>query len=141
MAECIFREAVRARGLESRYEIDSAATSTDEVGNPIYPPAQKKLREMGVPLSGHRARQMTPEDYARSELLIGMESRNLLNMRRIVGGDPDGKIRRLLDFADHPADIADPWYTGDFDTAYTEILAGCNALLDALEQPKNSPIK
>ena len=134
MAECIFRDMVEKRGLAREFCIDSAATSTEELGNPIYPPARRKLAAMGVPLTGHRARQMTRSDYRDFDLILGMETANIRNILRITGGDPEGKVRRLLDYTDRPRDIDDPWYTDDFDTAYREIARGCEALLASLEQ-------
>ena len=128
MAECIFSRMAEEAGLSDRLEIASAATSDEERGNPIYPPAARKLREKGIPLRPHAARRMTAADYGRFDLLIGMEERNLSAMRRIAGGDPEGKIRRLLP----DRDVADPWYTDDFETAYRDIAGGCRALLDRL---------
>lgn len=132
MAACIFTEMARKRGKSAAFSVDSAATSAEELGNPMYPPARRKLREKGVPVLPHAARRMTAADYEEYDLLLGMEERNLVNMRRIAGGDPEGKIRRLLDAAPRPRDVADPWYTGDFETAYRDIAEGCQALLDRL---------
>lgn len=134
MAECIFKDMVEKRGLSGKFFIDSAATSTEELGNPIYPPARRKLTAMGVPLTGHRARQMTRRDYRDFDLILGMETANIRNILHITGGDPEGKVRRLLDYTDRPRDIDDPWYTDDFDTAYREIAQGCEALLASLEK-------
>ena len=136
MAECIFKQMVAKRGLTEQFYINSAATSTEEWGNPIYPPARRKLQEIGVPIANHRAVQMMAGDYARYDLLIGMDANNLRAMRRIAGGDPDGKLRRLLDYTDTPGDVADPWYTDDFDAAYDDISRGCQALLDHLTNTK-----
>ena len=134
MAECILKDMVERRGLSREFFIDSAATSTEEIGNPIYPPARQKLREMGVPLTGHKARQMTRGDYRDYDLILGMESANIRSILRITGGDPEGKVRRLLDSTAHPRDIADPWYTGNFDVTYADIAEGCQALLENLEK-------
>ena len=134
MAECVLKNMVAQSGRSSEFYIDSAATSREEIGNPIYPPAVRKLKEEGIPLSGHRAVQMTREDYDKYDLLLAADSANLRNMRRIAGGDPQGKIRRLLDYTSHPRDIADPWYTGNFDVTYDDIVEGCQALLDWLDQ-------
>lgn len=134
MAECILKDMVERRGLSGEFFIDSAATSTEEIGNPIYPPARQKLREMGVPLTGHRARQMTRADYRDYDLILGMESANIRSILRITGGDPEGKVRRLLDGTARPRDIADPWYTGNFDVTYDDIVEGCQALLENLEK-------
>ena len=109
-------------------------TSREEIGNPIYPPAKRKLKEMGVPFGDHRAVQMTRADYDRYDLLLAADSANVRNMTRIAGGDPEHKIRRLLDDCPRPRDIADPWYTGNFDVTYDDIVEGCEALLDRLER-------
>lgn len=127
MAQYLFAQ----RGLECVSE--SAATSREEIGNPIYPPARRKLRQMGVPFGDHRAVQMTRGDYDRYDLLLAMDGANVRNMTAIAGGDPAGKIRRLLDYGSRPRDIADPWYTGDFDATYADLEEGCGALLDWLE--------
>ena len=132
MAECVMSRMVRDRGLEGEISVDSAATSSEEIGNPIYPPAARKLREKGVAILPHTARRMTAADYGRYDRLIGMDEANRRNMLRISGGDPEGKISLLLDHARHPREVADPWYTGDFETAYRDIEEGCAALLESL---------
>ena len=132
MAEFIMKAAVRAAGLEARFQVDSAAVSREEIGNPIYPLAQRQLRAHGVPFDDHRARQMTRADYGAYDLLVGMDGSNLAAMRRICGGDPDGKLRLLMEYTRTPRDVADPWYSGDFDAAWRDIESGCRALLDAL---------
>ena len=132
MAEFMMKAEVREAGLESRFRIDSAAVSREEIGNPIYPPAQRQLRAHGVPFDDHRARQMTRADYGAYDLLVGMDGSNLAAMRRICGGDPDGKLRLLMEYTRTPRDVADPWYSGDFDAAWRDIESGCRALLDAL---------
>ena len=132
MAEFVFRDLVQKRGLEGRFQAASAATSAEELGNPVHPGTRRRLAREGISTQGKRAALLTPEDYARYDLLIGMEERNLAAMRRILGGDPEGKLRRLLDFSPRPRDIADPWYTGDFDRTYDDVLEGCQALLDSL---------
>lgn len=134
MAECVLKNMVAQSGRSSEFYIDSAATSREEIGNPIYPPAVRKLKGEGIPLSGHRAVQMTREDYDKYDLLLAADSANLRNIRRIAGGDPQGKIRRLLDYTSRPRDIADPWYTGNFDVTYDDIVEGCQALLDWLDK-------
>ena len=123
---------VQEAGLASRFRIDSAAVSREELGRPIYPPAQRQLRAHGVPFDDHRARQTTRGDYAAYDLLIGMDGSNLAAMRRICGGDPDGKLRLLMEYTGTSRSVADPWYTGDFDAAWRDIESGCRALLDAL---------
>ena len=132
MAEFVFRDLAARRGVAGRFSADSAATSDEEIGNPVHPGTVRALRARGVPMTPHRAAQMTRADYARYDLLLGMEESNVRRMLRITGGDPDGKVRRLLDFSAHPRDIDDPWYTGDFDATYRDIREGCEALLDAL---------
>lgn len=129
MAEFIFRDLVKKAGLEKEIVCASAATSREEYGNPVYPPARRQLMKMGIDPAGKRAVTMTKSDYAAYDLLLGMEARNVARMKEICGGDPQGKIRRLLDHAQQPRDIADPWYSGDFDTACRDILEGCRILL------------
>lgn len=132
MAEFVMKDLVGKAGADERFFIASAATSTEEIGNPVYPPARRKLAEHGIGCAGKTARQMTAADYREYDLLIGMDSANLRNMRRICGGDPEGKIRLLMDFTDRPGDVADPWYTGDFETTWRDISAGCRGLLEWL---------
>ena len=134
MAEFIMKDLVQQAGLEGQFHIESAATSTEEIGNPVYPPARRKLAEHGIDCTGKTARQLTRADYDRYDLLVGMDRANLRNMTRICGGDPDGKIRLLLDHTDHPGDVADPWYTNDFETTWWDVLAGCHGLLDACRE-------
>jgi protein-tyrosine phosphatase len=128
MAEYVMKYLVEQAQLTDQYMIASAATSTEEIGNPVYPPARRKLAEHGISCNGHAARQMTRADYSRYDLLIGMDSANLRNMTRIAGGDPEGKIRPLL----YDKDVADPWYTGNFEATWQDVLRGCQALLDEL---------
>ncbi len=134
MAEFIFRDMVKKHGLDSRIQCASAGTSDEEYGNPVYPPAKRKLASLGIDCAGKYARQMTRADYGAYDLLIGMESRNVARMRQICGGDPDGKIRLMLSSSPFPRDIADPWYTGDFDIACRDITEGCELLLRELAQ-------
>ena len=134
MAEYIFRDMAEKRGLSGQILVESAATSTEEWGNPVYPPAQRKLRQLGIDCSGKRARTMRKEDYQQYDLLIGMENRNLIAMRRICGGDPEEKIHLMLEHSPNPRDIADPWYTGDFDTACRDIQEGCELWLEKLAE-------
>lgn len=131
MAEMIFRALARQAGREGEFDISSLAASREEEGNGLYPPAQAKLREKGVPITPHTARQITRADYDRADLILAMDSRNLRSLRRILGGDPDGKIHLLTGYTDG-GEIDDPWYTGDFETAYRAIAAGCTALLAQL---------
>lgn len=129
MAEFVMKELVFQAHLEHQFYIESAATSTEEIGNPVYPPARRKLAEHGIGCQGKTSRQMTRADYDRFDLLIGMDDWNIRNMRRICGGDPEGKIIRLLDLTNRPGDVADPWYTGDFEATWQDVLLGCQALL------------
>lgn len=136
MAQCVFQNMVNRAGLSDRFFIDSAAAHRDELGSPIYPPARRKLEREGVPVLSHRARLMTPADYDHFDLLIGMDQANLTDMRRVFSGDPSGKCALLLDFAGRSAPISDPWYTGDFDETYRDVLEGCQALFDRLKFKK-----
>ena len=124
------KDLVKKAGRENDFVIESAATSTEEIGNSVYPPARRKLAEHGIGCQGKTARQMTRSDYNRYDLLIGMDSYNIRNMRNIAGGDPEGKIRMLMDYTDRPGDVADPWYTGDFEATWRDVLEGCRALLE-----------
>ena len=134
MAEFIMKDLVEKAGLADRFEIASAATSTEELGNPVYPPVRAVLAEHGIGCGGHAARQLTRADYGRWDLLVGMDRANLRNMARICGGDPDGKLRLLMEYAGEPdREVADPWYTRDFQAAWRDISAGCRGLLRALE--------
>ena len=133
MAESVFTYLVNQRGLKPNFEIDSAATSREEIGNPPHYGTVTKLRQVGIPVIPHRARQMTKDDYEYYDYLIGMDTANIRNMNRIAGGDPEGKIYKLPSFAGLSKDIADPWYTGNFDETYNDVLEGCNAFLDYLQ--------
>ena len=132
MAEFVMKDLVRKAGLASQFHIESAATSREEIGNPVYPPARRKLAEYGISCDGHAARQLTNADYEKYDLLIGMDRDNLRDMYHICGGDPDGKLRLLMDYTDRPDDVADPWYTGDFESTWQDVLAGCQGLLREL---------
>ena len=131
MAEFIMKDLVRKAGLEAQFHIESAATSTEEIGNPVYPPARRKLVEHGIDCTGKTARQLTNSDYDKYDLLIGMDRANLRNMHRICGGDFASKLHLLMDYTDRPGDVADPWYTDDFETTWWDVLEGCRGLLDA----------
>ncbi len=135
MAEMILRDLVRRRGLKG-YEIDSAAVSREEIGNPVYPPAWRELAAHGVPCLDHRARQVRAEEYAQWDHLIVMDMSNVTRLLRILGEDPEHKVHRLLDFTGRPADVSDPWYSDRFDIAYRDILSGCEALIRYLEGEK-----
>lgn len=136
MAEFIMKDLVSKRGVANHYEIASAATSDEELGNPVYPPAKKKLAEHGIGCAGKTARQVTSSDYDYYDYLIVMEEKNRKYLSYIIGEDIENKVFRLLDFTNHGHDIADPWYTGNFDIAWNEIYEGCNSLLDFLENSK-----
>ena len=134
MAEFVMKDLVKKAGLSSQFHIESAATSREEIGNPVYPPARRKLAEHGISCNGHAARQLTNQDYDKYDLLIGMDSANLRNMYRICGGDFAGKLHLLMDYTDHPRDVADPWYTEDFESTWRDVLEGCQGLLKELLQ-------
>ncbi|MBQ4306819.1 MAG: low molecular weight phosphotyrosine protein phosphatase [Bacteroidales bacterium] len=130
MAEFIFKALVKARGLEDRYHVESAAVSAEELGNPIYPPARRCLSQHGVWFDqGKRARQITAADYGRFDRIICMDSSNLRLIRRIIPEDREGKIHLLMSYTGTGRDVADPWYTGDFETTFQDILEGCEAML------------
>ena len=133
MAEFVMKDLAAKAGLAERLEIASAATSTEEIGNPVYPPAQRKLAEHGIGCAGKTARQMTRRDYEAYDYLIAMDRNNLRNMQRFVGSDPAGKVSLLMDHTAHPGDVADPWYTGDFDATWRDVTEGCAALLEELK--------
>lgn len=138
MAEFVFKRLVRRAGLEDAFEVASAATSDEEVGNPVYPLAKRTLAEHGIGCPGKTARQLTPDDYDRYDMLIGMDGANLRNMELLFGGDPDGKLSLLLDHTPesdtkhHGRDVSDPWYTRKFNIAWDDISTGCAALFDKL---------
>ncbi|MEE1314962.1 MAG: low molecular weight protein-tyrosine-phosphatase [Faecalimonas sp.] len=132
MAQSVFTHLVRERRLDSLFEIDSAATSREEIGSSPHYGTVSKLKSVGISVIPHRARQMTMTDYEYFDYLIGMDTANIRNMQRIAGGDPDGKIYKLPSFAHQNRDIADPWYTGNFDDTYRDVLEGCEALLEYL---------
>lgn len=134
MAEFVMKDLVHKAGLDCNYYIESAATSTEEIGNEVYPPAKRKLAEHGISCKGKTARQMTRNDYVRFDLLIGMDEWNIRNMQRICGSDPEGKFHKLLDYTNRAGDVADPWYTGDFEATWRDILEGCQALLSGDEK-------
>ena len=132
MAEFVFRDMVKKAGLSDKVYIASAATSREELGNPVHHGTVRKLSPLGISTKGKYAVQMTKADYDEYDMLLAMDQYNIRNMLRIVGSDPENKIMRLLDLTDHPRDIADPWYTGNFDETYNDILEGCEALIKKL---------
>lgn len=133
MAEFVMKELVRRVGREQEFVIDSAAVSLEEIGNPIYPPAQRTLRAHGIPFDDHRARRVTTADYASYDLLVCMDDSNIRLLRRIIGCEPDpDRVRLLLSFAGIDRSVADPWYTDDFEATYRDLITGCTALLEQL---------
>ena len=134
MAEFVLKDMVKKAGLSSGLHIESAAVSAEELGNPVYPPARRELAAHGISCQGKTARLMTRADYDRFDLLVCMDSANLRRMERICGGDPQGKMSRLLDHTAYPGDVADPWYTGDFSRTWQDVEVGCRALLEKLRE-------
>lgn len=132
MAEFVMKHLVEERGLQERFEIASAATSTEEIGNPVYPPARRKLAEHGIGCHGKTARQMTMEDYRYYDLIIVMDQSNVRNLKRLLGEDTEGKVHLLMDYTTRPGEVADPWYTGNFDATWRDVLEGCEGLLEYL---------
>ena len=134
MAEFVLRDMLSIRGLANRVQVSSAATSSVELGNPVHPGTRRKLSEHGIGCDGKTARQITRRDYQAFDLIIGMDSSNMRNMQRAFGGDPDGKLRKLLSFCGENGDVADPWYTGNFDDTWRDVTRGCEALLNELQR-------
>ena len=135
MAEFVMKDLVKKAGLEMEFLIESAATSTEEIGNPVYPPARRKLAQHGIDCSGKTARQLQNDDYEEYDLLVGMDWENLHDMYRICGGDFDKKMHLLMEYAGHPdREVADPWYTGDFEATWQDVLTGCRGLLKMLTE-------
>ena len=132
MAEFIMKDLLQKAGMADRVYVASAATSTEEIGNPVYPPARRELAKHGICCDGKTARQMTRQDYDTFDYLIAMDRNNLRNMQRFVDNDPQGKVSLLLSHTSRPGDVADPWYTGDFTATWNDILLGCQALLREL---------
>ena len=126
------KHLVEEKGLQDQFEIASAATSTEEIGNPVYPPARRKLAEHGIGCQGKTARQMTRDDYRHFDYVIVMDRNNVRNLHRLLGGDPDQKIRLLMDYTRRPGQVADPWYTGDFEATWQDVLEGCEGLLKSM---------
>ena len=129
MAEFVFKDMAQKAGYADQFYIESAATSTWEIGNPVYPPAQDILRRHGISCKGKTARQMTREDYEKFDMLIGMDFNNLEDMRKICGGDPEYKMHLLMDFTDRPGNVADPYFTRDFEATWRDVTEGCGELL------------
>ena len=138
MAEYIMRHLVSQAHLSDSIHIASAATSPEEIGNPVYPPARRKLLQHGISCDGHSARQITRADYRRFDIIVGMDTYNMRNMMRLFKNDPERKLHLLMDFTTRPGDVADPWYTGNFDATWRDCLEGCTALLNLITDRKNS---
>lgn len=134
MAEFVMKDLIAKAGRQSEFYIESAATSTEEIGNSVYPPARQMLANHGISCKGKTARQMTRRDYQEFDFLIGMDEWNIRNMNRITGGDPDGKIIKLMNLTSRPGDVADPWYTGDFTATWRDVTEGCSALLKQIDK-------
>lgn len=135
MAELVFKDMVQKRGLALSFNISSCATSSEEVGNPIYPPAAQELARHGI-IGGHRARQLTKSDIINNDYILVMDSNNLLDVLRLTGGEYGDKIFKLCSFTDNPRDVADPWYTRNFETAFNDVYDGCNCFLEYLLREK-----
>lgn len=133
MAGFVMKGLVKKAGLETEFLIASAATSTEAIGNPVYPPAHRKLADHGISYAGKTSRQLTGADYDQYDLLIGMDRANIRNVNRVCGGDPAGKLHLLMEYTSRPGDVADPWFTGDFETTWQDVLAGCKGLLERLQ--------
>ena len=134
MAEFIFKRLASERGMIDKFEVESRATSAEELGNPVYPPARAELLRHGIGCDGKYAVQLSRLDYDRYDLFIGMDNANIRNMHRLFGGDPDEKIKKLMDYTARGGDVDDPWYSGDFATTYRDVSEGCAALLKALQK-------
>ena len=132
MAQYVFEDMVKKQGMGYLFEIDSAATSREEIGSDTHPGTKKKLSENGIPFTRRKARQLTKRDYEAFDYIIGMDDANVRNIMNICGGDPEGKVFKLLDFAGKDRSIADPWYTGNFDETYDDVTEGCEALMRSL---------
>ncbi len=136
MAEFIFKKMITEKGLSEKFHVASCATSREEIvrniGNPVYPPARAELKKHGIDAGSKRAVQLKREDYDDYDLFVAMDSMNVMNMMRIIGSDPDNKVKKLMDYTPRGGDVADPWWTGDFETTYRDIFDGCKALLNTL---------
>jgi len=132
MAEFVFKDMVEKKGIANEFYVESAATSSEEVGNPVHYGTRRKLGEIGISVEGKYARKMTRDDYNKFDYIIGMEEYNISCILRIIGSDNLNKVSRLLDYSENPRDIADPWYTHNFDITYNDIVEGCEAFLNRL---------
>ncbi len=136
MAEYVLKDIVKKQGKSDEFYIDSAATSREEIGNGVHYGTVNKLKELNIPCGNHKARQITENDYKEFDYIIGMEESNIKSIKRIIGKDKENKIHRLLDFSKNPRDISDPWYTGNFDKTYNDIIEGIDGLLQFLQKNK-----
>lgn len=134
MAEFIMKDIVKKAGLDEKIEISSVAATQDEIGNDLYPPAKRKLEEMGIPYTRRAARLFTSADYEKYDVIIGMDEENREDLLHLTQGDPKKKLKQLMDFTDTPKEVADPWYTGNFNETYEDILRGTTGLLQALRK-------
>lgn len=134
MAEYVFKDMIKKKNIDDKFYVDSAATSREEIGNPVHYGTRKKLEEQGIYCGDHRARQITKADYEEYDYLIGMDEANIRNMHRMLGADSDEKMYKLLDFTARKGSIADPWYTGNFDETYKDVVDGCEGLLCFLQE-------
>ena len=132
MAEFVMKHLVEERGLHDQFEIASAATTTEEIGNPVYPPARRKLAEHGINCEGKRAQVMTREDFNYYDHIIVMDNENLQSIKWLFGKDKDHKVHLLMDYTNRPGEVADPWYTGDFEATWRDVLEGCKGLLESI---------
>ena len=139
MAEFVMKDLVAKAGLKDQFYIESAATSTEEINCEVYLPVRRLLYRHGISCKGKTARRMTRDDYEEFDLLIGMDSWNIRNMTSICGGDPAGKIHKLMDYTDRPGDVADPWYTRDFEATWRDVSEGCQCLLDLFLEKNSNP--
>ena len=137
MAEFCMKKLVAEAGRSGDFEIASAATSTEELGNGVYPPVKRLLNSKGIDCSGKYARQITRADYEHYDIIIGMDNANMRNMKRFWNGDPENKLRMLLDYTGRPGEVADPWYSGDFETTWRDVFEGCSKLLELLSDNEN----
>ena len=137
LAELVLKDMLKKRGMEDKAQVCSRATSTEELGNPVYPPARAELAKHGISSDGKYSIQLRASDYNEQDLLIGMDSANIRNMHRILGGDPDGKIIKFMTFAGEDRDVADPWFTGSFDVTYRDVISGCSKIIEYIKENSN----
>ncbi|HIV85336.1 MAG TPA: low molecular weight phosphotyrosine protein phosphatase [Candidatus Monoglobus merdigallinarum] len=136
MAEFVLKDLVKKNGISDLFYIESAATSFEEIGNPVHPGTRRKLSEVGISVKGKLAQKLIASDYQKFDYFAGMDGYNIRNMNRLFGGDPEGKVVKLLQFAGDDSDIADPWYTGNFDVTYDDVLRGCQGIIKMFKEDK-----